>query len=186
MTADIFLIMFLGIALIVATVTDLRFQKIPNLLTFPVMLTALTYHGATNGLDGLQFSSAGLAMGIALLILPYLLGAMGAGDVKLMGAVGAILGARGAFIAFLFTGIAGGIYALMILLIRHNECRAWVNRNATMLKTLLLTGQFIPIPAGNNENNPRLFYGVAIASGTLFSVFLESSGYVLPILRSIG
>jgi prepilin peptidase CpaA len=121
-------------------------------------------------------------MGIALLILPFLLGIMGAGDVKLMGAVGAILGARGAFIAFLFTGIAGGIYALMILLIKRNECRAWFNRNVTMLKTLIFTGHFIPIPAGKNENNPRLLYGVAIASGTLFAVFLESLGYVIPIL----
>ena len=181
MTADISLIMFLGIVLIVATVTDLRFQKIPNILTFPVMVIALTYHGVTNGLDGLLFSAAGLALGIGLLILPYLLGVMGAGDVKLMGAVGAILGARGAFIAFLFTGIAGGIYALIILLIRRKECRAWVTRHATTLKTFLFTGHFIPIPADKDEKTPRLFYGVAIASGTLFSVFLELSGYVFPI-----
>ena len=181
MTADISLIMFLGIVLMVATVTDLRFQKIPNILTFPVMVTALAYHGITNGLDGLLFSAAGLALGIALLILPYLLGVMGAGDVKLMGAVGAILGARGAFIAFLFTGIAGGIYALMILLIRRKECREFVTRYTTMLKTFVFTGHFIPIPAGRNEKTPRLFYGVAIASGTLFSVFLESLGYVFPI-----
>ena len=181
MTADISLLLFLGIVLIVATVTDLRFQKIPNILTFPVMFIALTYHGITNGLDGLLFSAAGLAMGIALLILPHFLGVMGAGDVKLMGAVGGILGARGAFIAFLFTGIAGGIYALIIVLIRRKECREFVTRHATMLKTFLFTGNFIPIPAGKNEKNPRLFYGVAIASGTLFSVFLESSGYVFPI-----
>jgi prepilin peptidase CpaA len=181
MTADISLIMFLGIVLIVATVTDLRFQKIPNILTFPVMVMAPTYHGITNGLDGLLFSAAGLALGIALLILPYLLGVMGAGDVKLMGAVGAILGARGAFIAFLFSGVAGGIYALIVLFIRRKECKAWFTRYATMLKTLVFTGNFIPIPAGKNEDKPRLFYGVAIASGTLFSVFLESSGYMFPI-----
>ncbi len=181
MTADIPSIMFLGMVLIVATVTDLRFQKIPNMLTFPVMVMALTYHGITNGLDGLLFSAGGLAVGFALLILPYLLGVMGAGDVKLMGAVGAILGARGAFMAFLFSGIAGGIYALIIVLIRGKECRVWVTRYGTMLKTFLFTGNFIPIPAGKNENTPRLFYGVAIASGTLFSVLLELSGYVFPI-----
>lgn len=181
MTTDITLIMLLGIVLIVATVTDLRYQKIPNILTFPVMVTALTYHGVMNGLDGLLFSTAGLAVGFALLTLPYILGVMGAGDVKLMGAVGTILGARGAFIAFLFSGIAGGIYALIILLIRRKECRAWFTRYAIMLKTLLFTGNLIPIPAGKHENTPRLFYGVAIASGTLFSIFLEYSGYVFPI-----
>lgn len=181
MTADIFLIMFLGIVLIVATVTDLCFQKIPNILTFPVMVIALAYQGIMSGLDGLLFSAAGLALGIALLIVPYLFGVMGAGDVKLMGAVGAILGARGAFIAFLFSSIAGGIYALIILFVRRKECRAWVARYVTMLKTFVFTGHFIPIPAGEDEKTPRLFYGVAIALGTLFSVFLESLGYVFPI-----
>ena len=181
MTADISLIMFLGIVLIVATVTDLRFQKIPNILTFPVMVTALAYHGITSGLDGLVFSASGLFLGIALLILPFLFGVMGAGDVKLMGAVGAILGARGAFIAFIFTGLAGGIYALILILVRRKQCREFVSRYAIMLKTFVLTGRFIPIPAGTDEKSPRLFYGVAIASGTLFSIFLQSLGYVFPI-----
>ena len=181
MTADISLIMFLGIVLIVATVTDLRFQKIPNILTFPVMVTALAYHGITNGLDGLLFSAAGLALGIALLIPPYFLGVMGAGDVKLMGAVGAILGARGAFIAFLFTGIAGGIYALILFAVSRQYFKGFFARYATTLKTFAFTGQFIPIPAAEDEKKPKLCYGVAIALGTLFSVFLESSGYVFPI-----
>ena len=181
MTADIFLIMFLGILMIVATVTDLRFQKIPNLLTYPTMAVALAYHFTTKSQDGLLFSAAGLALGIGLLILPYLMGVMGAGDVKLMGAVGAILGAKGVFIAFLFTGIAGGIYALAILLIRRKEYREVVTRYATTLKTFAFTRQFIPIPAAEDEKKPKLCYGVAIASGTLLSVFLESSGYVFPI-----
>ncbi len=181
MSTGIYLSIFLGIVLVVAAVTDLRSQKIPNTLTYPVMAIGLFYHGVTNNLNGLLFSTAGLASGIIFLMLPYLLGVMGAGDVKLMGAVGAILGARGAFIAFIWTGVAGGIYAIIILLMRRKGSRVCFTRYVTMLKTFAVSGQFAPIPAGKNENNRGLSYGVAIASGTLFSILLKSSGYVLPI-----
>jgi len=174
---DIFLIMFLSGILIVAAVNDLRFQKIPNLLTYPSMGIALGYHFMMSGLDGLLFSAGGLALGIAVFILPYLMGGMGAGDAKLMGAVGAILGAKGVFIAFLFTAITGGIYALILILIKRQHFKGFFTRQAATLKTFIYTRQFIPISEDNNEKKPGLCYGIAIAMGTLFSVFLEFSGY---------
>jgi prepilin peptidase CpaA len=178
---DNLLIIFLGSILIVAAITDLRLQKIPNILTYPAMIMALGYHGVTNGLDGLIFSAGGLALGLALLIFPYLMGSMGAGDVKLMAVVGGTLGARGAFVAFLLICVLGGIYALIVLLIRRKDYGTSISRYAEMLKTLVATGHLIAIPAAKDEKKPKLCYGVAIASGTLFSVFLESSGYVFPI-----
>jgi len=182
MKIDIFLIIFLGCALIVAAVNDMRFQKIPNLLTYPTMGIALGYHFVMNGLDGLLFSAGGLALGIAVFILPYLMGVMGAGDAKLMGAVGAILGARGVFIAFLFTAIIGGVYALIVVLIKRQHFKGFFKRQAATLKTFIFTRQFIPISGDNNEKKPKLCYGIAIALGTLFSVFLEFSGfYTFPI-----
>jgi len=160
---DIYLIIFLSAVLIVASVNDLRFQKIPNLLTYPAMGIAVGCHVVMNGLNGL------------------LLG-MGAGDAKLMGAVGAILGARGVFIAFLFTAIIGGIYALIVVLIKRQHFKGFFKRQAATLKTFIFTRQFIPIPEDSNEKKPRLCYGIAIALGTLFSVFLEFSGfYKFPI-----
>ncbi len=57
-------------------------------------------------------STGGLFLGVAFLLPVYLIGGMGAGDVKLMGAVGSILGPQGVFIAFLYSAIAGGLYAL--------------------------------------------------------------------------
>lgn len=181
MTANISLIMLLGIVLIVATVTDLRFQKIPNLLTYPTMAAAFAYHFITNGVDGLQFAAGGLALGIAILVLPYLMGGMGAGDAKLMGAVGAIIGPRGVFVAFLCTAIVGGIYALILLGVRRQYARGFFARHATTLKTFVFTGQFIPIPSTEDKGKPKLCYGVAIALGTLFSILLESAGYVFPV-----
>jgi prepilin peptidase CpaA len=181
MTTDVLLIVLLAGVLIPAAVNDLRFQRIPNLLTYPTMAVAFSYHFMTNGVDGLQFAAEGLALGIAILILPYLMGGMGAGDAKLMGAVGAIIGPRGVFVAFLCTAIVGGIYALILFAVSRQYSRGFFVRYATTLKTFVFTGQFIPIPPAEDEKKPKLCYGVAIALGTLFSVFLESSGYVFPI-----
>ena len=179
---DIYSAIFLSGVLIAAAANDLRFQKIPNLLTYPAMAVALVYHFVMNGLDGLLFSTAGLALGIAILIIPYLMGGMGAGDAKLMGTVGAILGARGVFIAFLFTAIIGGVYALIVVLIKRQHFKGFFTKQAATLKTFIFTKQFIPIQGDQNEKKPKLCYGIAIAIGTLFSVFLEFSGfYTFPI-----
>ena len=177
LSIDIFLIIFLCIILIAAAVNDLRFQKIPNLLTYPAMGIALVYHFIMSGPDGLLFSAGGLTLGIAVFILPYLMGGMGAGDAKLMGAVGAILGAKGVFVAFLFTAIAGGVYALILVLIKRQHFKDFFTRQAATLKTFILTKQFILIPGDEDEKKPKLCYGIAIALGTMFSVFLEFSGY---------
>ncbi|MBW2174112.1 MAG: prepilin peptidase [Deltaproteobacteria bacterium] len=176
---DPFLIILLASSLLIAAVQDLRFQKIPNLVTYPTMGIALVYHLVTNRLDGLLFSAGGLGVGIAIFILPYLMGGMGAGDAKLMGAVGTILGPKGVFIAFLFTAVIGGVYALILLLISRRSLKGFISRHATTLKTFVMTHQFIPIPAAKDEKKPKLCYGIAIALGTLLYVFLELSGYNL-------
>jgi prepilin peptidase CpaA len=174
---DLVLAIPLSTIVILAAIQDLRVQKIPNLLTYPSMGLALIYHAVTNGLDGLLMSATGLALGIGLLILPYVMGGMGAGDAKLMGAVGAVVGPLGVFTAFLLTAIVGGVYALLILLIRREDCRGFIDRNVMTLKTFVLTRQFVRIPASEAERKPKLCYGTAIALGTILYISLELSGY---------
>ena len=113
---DVPLITFIGGIVIMAAITDIRSQRIPNVLTFSTMAFALFCHAEGGGLQGFLFSLAGVAIGIALFILPYLMGGMGAGDVKLLGAVGAVLGPWGVFEAALCTALIGGVYALVLLL----------------------------------------------------------------------
>lgn len=179
LSPDVFLILLLSAILVVAAVQDLRFQKIPNLLTYPTMAIGLSCHGMTNGLDGLLFSAGGLALGIGIFILPYLMGGIGAGDAKLMGAAGAVLGLKGVFIAFLLTAIVGGVYALIILFI--NRRKGFFSRLAATLKTFVFTRQLIPMPMAENKKKLKLCYGVAIASGTLLYIFLDVLGYGLII-----
>jgi prepilin peptidase CpaA len=155
--------------LFLATVQDIHVQKIPNRLTFPAMALAVVLASAWDGLQGFLFSLEGIAVGIVTLLVPYLLGGMGAGDAKLMGAVGGFLGPKGAFFAFLFTALVGGCYAL-ILIIFHGNIKASFTRYGSMMKVLFLTRQWIYLPPGESEQKPRLRYGVAIALGTIFSV----------------
>lgn len=174
LSPDVFLILLLSTILVAAAVQDLRFQKIPNLLTYPTMAAGLACHSMTNGLDGLLFSAGGLALGTGIFILPYLMGVMGAGDAKLMGAAGAVLGLKGVFIAFLLTAIVGGIYALIILFI--NRRKGFFTGLATTLKTFVFTGQFIRMTGAEDEKKPKLWYGICVAFGTLLYIFF---GHVL-------
>ena len=141
------------------------------------MVLGLIYYGVTNGGDGLLFSFGGLALGIAIFFVPYLMGGMGAGDAKLMGAVGAIVGPKGVLIASLYSAIVGGVYALIILLFNIQYLRGFFARSATTVKSFALTRNFIPIPAAETENKPKLCYGIAIGLGTFSYILLETYGY---------
>ena len=174
---DPILIIFLSSILIASAIIDLRVQKIPNLLTFPTIIVGLIYHLLANKWAGLLFSFEGLALGIAIFIIPYIMGGMGAGDAKLVGAVGAIIGPKGVLIASLFTAIAGGIYALIVFIFNIQYLKDFISRNALTMKAFALTRHFIPIPAGDSVEKPKLCYGVAIAIGTLSYILLDFFGY---------
>jgi prepilin peptidase CpaA len=96
----------------VATATDLRTRKIPNLLVLPFLVLGIGVSAWQHGWHGLGQSAAGL--GLALLIYGFLfcIGGMGAGDVKLCAAIGAWIGPHQLFIALILTALAGGIMAL--------------------------------------------------------------------------
>ena len=174
---DPLLFILLSSILVVAAIIDIRIQKIPNVLTFPTMVLGLIYYSITTGLDGLLFSLGGLALGIAIFFVLYLMGGMGAGDVKLMGAVGAIIGSKGVLLAAIFSAIVGGVYALIALFFNIQYLKDLVKRSFITIKSFVFTMQFIPIPADQPEKKPKLCYGVAIAIGTFSYLLLEFYGY---------
>lgn len=158
--------------LIIACITDLRGRRIPNWLTCSAALIGLVYQTVTGGFQGLLIGIAGLALGLAVLIPFYMFGGMGAGDVKLMGAIGALIGPEAVFSAFLFTALAGGVYAV-ILLMAHGYLKETFSRYGVMLKALCCTGGFAYIKPTEKESKPVLCYGVAIAAGTFLSLVLK-------------
>jgi prepilin peptidase CpaA len=173
------IIIFLGLILLVAVTIDFKSQRIPNLLTFPAAALALIYYAITNGFDGFLFSAVGLLVGVSLLIIPYLLGGMGAGDAKLMGVVGGVLGAKGVFYTFLFSAIVGGIYAIILTLVYRQQFRGFYRKQLAALINFFLIRKYIPDPEDADLKKPRLCYGLAIALGTGIYIVFNSSHHGL-------
>ena len=167
--------------LIFAAIIDLRVQKIPNLLTYPSMILAITYYAFMEGVTGLLFSAGGMILGVVVFFVFYAMGGMGAGDVKLVGVAGAVLGPKGVLIASVLIALTGGLYALMLLILKRQWAKGFIGRYLLTLKTFIWTRQFIPIPAPSEEKQPKLCYGVAIALGTLVYVFMKTNGYKFTI-----
>ena len=177
--SDYYLMLLLLSILSISAIIDYRAQKIPNLVTFPAVIIALLYHFFTHGIDGLIFGVLGLTTGIGLLIIPYILGFSGAGDAKLMGAVGAVLGSKSVFVAFLFSALVGGIYALILILLNEKQFKGFLKKQLITLKLFIITREFIPDPVEKNNKKPKLCYGVAIALGSFIYMGLDLSGHHL-------
>lgn len=162
-------IVILAAALVAASLTDIAHRRIPNIITFPLAAFGLIYHFASAGVSGLLFSASGILVGGGLLLLFYVLGGMGAGDVKLMAAVGGILGPLGAFNAFLYSALVGGLYALVVLC-RRGALKDSVRRLAPVVDGFLLI-KALPFPGMiHHDGMPRLCYALAISLGTVLSI----------------
>jgi len=159
------------VILAVASITDLWSHKIPNLITYPAILGGIIYHASLRGYEGLFFSLGGVGVGFALLMVMYFGGGTGAGDVKLMGAVGGILGPKGVWIAFLYSSLIGLVHAF-ILLSWEGYLMSWFKRYATILKTFLFTQQLNYLPPKGKERELKISYGLSIALGTGLYLFL--------------
>jgi prepilin peptidase CpaA len=170
-------IILLNSVLVISAATDLRSQKIPNIITLPAALAALAYHTEINGFEGFLFSVTGLAAGIALLILPYLMGGMGAGDVKLMGVVGAFIGPKQMFYAFLIITIIGGIYSLLLMVFQRSSFKGFFRDQYDSLINVVLTQKLTPGSGLKDQRRPKLCYGLAIASGTGLYTILNLTGH---------
>lgn len=177
---DIDFIKALVFILFIATIIDLRTFKIPNLVTLPAVAGAIAYYTGMHGFSGLLFSLAGLGTGLLLLLIPYLMGGIGGGDVKLMGTVGAFLGAKATLFAFLFIGVIGGVYALMTMVRHRHLFKGFLKNQQATLYNLLLTRKFTPDANALRANRPRLKYGLAISFGT--GLYIVTQAKYLQIL----
>src|SRR5947209_7625778 len=98
-----------------AAVFDIRFRRIPNWLVLAGIVAGLGWNLVASGWSGLGRSAEGLGLGFALYLPLYMIRARGAGDVKLLAAVGAITGPGNCLWIFLLTAVLGGVIALILL-----------------------------------------------------------------------
>ncbi len=168
---------FLIVIVILAAWFDLRERRIPNALVFPAALLGLSFN-ATRGWEGFLFGGKGLLIGFSLLLIPYLLHVMGAGDVKFLAAIGAFMGGTGVVRVLL---LALMIYPVLAIgfLIQQRKFALTVNRFARL--TSKMFGVFIPalrLYAAQLEaiDNPEIAsattpFGLAISIGTILALF---------------
>jgi prepilin peptidase CpaA len=162
----------LGIAFM-ACVFDIRTSRIPNALTFGSAMAALTFHFATGGTQAFALAVSGWFVGMALLFILYALGGMGAGDVKLLGALGAWLGPIDAVWLVLFSGMAGGVMALAVGIIRGCLGRTWRNVGALLMHWRISGLQPLPELTLETSPGPRLAYAVPILVAAMVIVWLR-------------
>ncbi len=165
------------VLVLAAAVYDVRYRRIPNWISVSgaaigLALNAFLYRGV----PGLLFSLKGLALGFGAYFLLYVIRAMGAGDVKLMGAVGSLVGWEDWFAIFLVTAIMGGVLALIVVVARGRLKKTFWN--VGFIFGEMRHGR----PAYLNREeldvkNPKamgLPHGAVIAVGTIFFLALSS------------
>jgi prepilin peptidase CpaA len=151
-----------------AALDDVRHRRIPNHLTVPALAIAFATHAVFGGREGLLDSLTGMAIAGGVLLPGWLMGWMGAGDVKLVAAVGAWLGLPGAVFAVLGSLIAGGIVSVVIA-VRQGALKR-------TLHTAMSLGLWSLARAGRSAVAPPLTTGirfpfaVAVLAGSTFAL----------------
>lgn len=155
--------------LFVIVITDLRSRRIPNVLVLPLLLGGLIESCWLGGWNGLWHGIAGMALGFALYFIPFVLGGMGAGDVKLSAAIGAWIWSQQLLVAVVIAGLVGGLLALL-----------YAVRGGYLLDLLWGTGEILlfwrkdrPHQKRRASRRPRraIPYSPAIVIGTAVSCF---------------
>ena len=129
--------------LITAAIFDLRGGKVYNAVTYPAILAGVAFGAAAgaaagNWKGGIEDHILGFGFGFGVLLVAFLLGGMGGGDVKLMGAVGAFLGWPGVLHALFYSFLVGVVVGLIMMV--------WQGRTLAVLKRLAVAVRLLPIP----------------------------------------
>ena len=144
-----------------SAVVDLYTRRIPNPLTLGITVAGLMLAAAGRGPLSMTQALMGFLVGLALMLPGHVIGATGAGDVKLFAALGSFLGPKGIAVAFMYTALAGGALAVLVAL-QRSLLRVTFERVSTLLRTGGANVAEIERSAVN-----RFAYAPAIALGSL-------------------
>ena len=166
--------------LISAAVIDMKQHRLPNTLTVSAAILGLSFQYGLHGWTGVLDGVAGFFTGLLLLLPFYAIRWMGAGDVKLMAAIGTFLGFPESALAMCLSMGAGSVTAFSILALKGGLLD-YLRRYGLMLKCLLFTGQFAYVGPNEGDASTATFpFGLAIALGSLAT--LGWYGHLMPLL----
>lgn len=163
----------LGLTIGLAAWTDWRWHKIYNKLLGPAFLLAIFLHGIEGGLAGVGTSLLGALVGFSLLLIPYFLGGMAAGDVKFLAVIGAFGGSQFVFTSFLYGAIIGGVISA-ILLVRRGALGVTLKRFLLVLPVMSKAKDWEELV--RDARQEKFPYGVAIAMGTVLALLIPFGG----------
>jgi len=159
------------VALCVAS--DVRTRRIPNLLCGLGVVAGVALNGIYFGLPGLLASGAGLLAAVALLLLPFAMGGIGGGDVKMMGAVGALLGVHAGFVALLVGLVLGGAI-MAVHLARQHRLGQTLLTVGTMASASIVGGSLEPLRVSAAQPGAiTLPYSVPLGLGTIAALAMS-------------
>ncbi len=154
--------------------SDLKYRRIPNKLTFSNMALGLLLNLCFFGFEGLLDSAAGTAAGFVTIAF-YMAGMLGAGDVKLFMAVGALLGWRLVLTSILAAVLFGGSAAAVTLARRKNGRARFAHLYRYIWHTAA-THRLAPYEKIDGESDAYFSFGCCIAAGVLLVICLDLSG----------
>lgn len=169
----------LGILVAAAAVFDIRFRRIPNWLVLAGIVAGLVWNGFSSGWSGLGRGAEGLGLGFILYFPFYMIRALGAGDVKLLAAVGAITGPGNCFWIFLATAILGGAIAVLIMFLhgRLNKTLfnvAWIVRDLLHFQAPYKSSEELDV---TSSKGLRLPHAAMMAIGTVAFILMVEKGF---------
>lgn len=167
-------IVALGVILISVVLTDIKSHRISNAMVMMIVLLGLVSQLLMHGVDGVMQGLGGMAVGLGLFLPFYMGGGMGAGDVKLLGSIGTILGPASTLLAGGAALIAGVPLALFCLAQRHQRTR---NNKRHLAKGAdeQRIASAIPHPA----RKERMPYAAAIAVGAIAGLWHSGQMQIL-------
>ena len=175
MNPDTFLLFDATAVAVAAAVMDVQQHRIPNWITYPAIIGGVLLRSYYFGARGALSAVAGCLLAAGIVFVFYALRALGAGDLKLLAALGSLAGPEHAIYILLGTGVAGGILALIYAAYRRRLRTTLVNVGS--LVKFHATSGLHAHPELNLDNPDalRMPYGLAIAAGTLYA-FISTVG----------
>jgi prepilin peptidase CpaA len=160
----------LSLLLLLALISDLRTYKIKNGIVYTAMLGGLATNFFLYGVRGLSVSFLGMLIPVAALFVLFAVSMLGAGDIKLFSAVGSIMGGRFAVYAMAYSFIAGGIAAIILILVRKNAAKR-VRFLVSYFKSCFLTLSILPYSDFEDKTDGSKFhFSFAVLFGSISGI----------------